>query len=427
MANNAGPNIRVLIVDDFAETRENIRKLLQFESDIDVVGMARNGREGIQLAKETKPNVVLMDINMPDMDGIQATEIIAKEVPIAQIVIVSVQSDTDYLRRAMLAGARDFLSKPPPADELINTIRRLGDMSRQRELLIASQPAMGGPGSPGSKGVGGKVVTVYSPKGGAGCTMLAVNLALALHNNDNKVIIVDANLQFGDVGVFLNLQGKYSLVNLAERADEIEGEFIQSVVATHSSGVKVLLGPPTPEDAELVGADQLKKVIVSLREHFHYVIVDTSAVLRNVELSLFDASDRVLLIATPDIPSLANIKKFFDLVEKLEYPPDRVVLVLNRVDRRGGITAANVEETLKHAVAGQILLDDKTVLASINSGVPFITGPRTIAPVQGILDLAQRLRTDFGPKEPVAAGDDRGRKPIGKPQPAKTPSLFQRR
>src|SRR5713226_6949726 len=407
MANNAGPNIRVLIVDDFAETRENIRKLLQFESDIDVVGMARSGREGIQLAKETKPNVVLMDINMPDMDGIQATEIIAKEVPIAQIVIVSVQSDTDYLRRAMLAGARDFLSKPPPADELINTIRRLGDMSRQRELMMAAQPAMGSSGSLSQKGLAGKVITVYSPKGGAGCTMLATNLALALHTDDNKVLIVDANLQFGDVGVLLNLQGKYSLVSLAERADEIEEDFIQSVVASHSSGVKVLLGPPTPEDAELVGAVQLKKVIEKLREYFHYVIVDTSSVLRDVELTMFDSSDRVLLIATPDIPSLANIKKFFDLIEKLEYPPDRVVLVLNRVDRRGGITAANVEETLKHAVAGQILLDDKTVLASINSGVPFITGPRSIGPVQGILDLAQRLRNDFAPKAAAAAGDDR--------------------
>jgi pilus assembly protein CpaE len=115
MATNPGPNIRVLIVDDIAETRENIRKLLQFEPDIEVVGMARTGREGIQLAKETRPNVVLMDINMPDMDGIQATEVIVKEVPSAQIIIVSVQSDTDYLRRAMLAGARDFLSKPPPA------------------------------------------------------------------------------------------------------------------------------------------------------------------------------------------------------------------------------------------------------------------------------------------------------------------------
>ena len=126
--------IRVIVVDDTAETRETIRKLLQFENDIDVVGMGRNGREGVQLAREMRPNVVLMDINMPDMDGIAATRAIVKDVPTAQIVIVSVQQDTDYLRQAMLAGARDFLSKPPSADELINTIRRLGLASKEQEL-----------------------------------------------------------------------------------------------------------------------------------------------------------------------------------------------------------------------------------------------------------------------------------------------------
>lgn len=116
--------IRVLIVDDIAETRENIKKLLQFESDIEVVDTARTGKEGLELARKHKPNVILMDINMPDMDGIQATRLIVRDVPTSQIVMVSVQQDTDYLRQAMLAGARDFLSKPPSADELINTIDR---------------------------------------------------------------------------------------------------------------------------------------------------------------------------------------------------------------------------------------------------------------------------------------------------------------
>ena len=105
--------IRVLIVDDIAETRENVRKLLQFESDVDVTGTARSGREGIQLALELDPDVVLMDINMPDIDGISATEVIRQKSPHIQVVILSVQGDQNYMRRAMLAGARDFLTKPP--------------------------------------------------------------------------------------------------------------------------------------------------------------------------------------------------------------------------------------------------------------------------------------------------------------------------
>ena len=413
--------IRVLIVDDIAETRENIRKLLQFEPDIDVVAMARTGREGIQLSKEYKPNVVLMDINMPDMDGIQATEVIVKEVPIAQIIIVSVNSDTDYLRRAMLAGARDFLSKPPSADELINTIRRLGELSRQREQMIAAAPpttAAGGARRPGQEG---RIITVYSPKGGVGCTTIATNLAIALHSDDSKVLVVDANLQFGDIGVFFNLKGKHSLVSLIARAEEMEDDFTQSVLIAHSSGVKVILGPPTPEDAELVTPSALKKVLEHVREGFAYVIVDTSAVLREVEIALFDISDRIILVASPDIPSLANVKKFFDLAVKLEYPPDKTILIMNKVDKRGGISPASVEETLKHPIKGQILIDEKTVLTAINSGVPFITGPKNLPPVQGILDLAHRLREEFAPKEPAPAAEDKSKKP-----PTKM-GLFQRK
>jgi len=413
--------IRVLIVDDIAETRENIRKLLQFEPDIDVVAMARTGREGIQLSKEYKPNVVLMDINMPDMDGIQATEVIVKEVPIAQIIIVSVNSDTDYLRRAMLAGARDFLSKPPSADELINTIRRLGELSRQREQMIAAAPpttAAGGARRPGQEG---RIITVYSPKGGVGCTTIATNLAIALHSDDSKVLVVDANLQFGDIGVFFNLKGKHSLVSLIARAEEMEDDFTQSVLIAHSSGVKVILGPPTPEDAELVTPSALKKVLEHVREGFAYVIVDTSAVLREVEIALFDISDRIILVASPDIPSLANVKKFFDLAVKLEYPPDKTILIMNKVDKRGGISPASVEETLKHPIKGQILIDEKTVLTAINSGVPFITGPKNLPPVQGILDLAQRLKEEFAPKEPAPAAEDKSKKP-----PTKM-GLFQRK
>src|SRR5512138_1995240 len=120
---------RVLVVDDVAETRENIRKLLQFEADIEVVGTARTGREAVQLTDELKPDVILMDINMPDMDGITATELIRQRNPVSQIIILSVQGDPNYMRRAMLAGARDFLTKPPSVDELTAAIRRAGKMS----------------------------------------------------------------------------------------------------------------------------------------------------------------------------------------------------------------------------------------------------------------------------------------------------------
>jgi pilus assembly protein CpaE len=411
--------LKVLIVDDIAETRENIRKLLQFEPDIDVVAMARTGKEAVQLAKETKPNVILMDINMPDMDGIQATRLIVRDVPTAQIVMVSVQQDTDYLRQAMLAGARDFLTKPPSADELINTIRRLGEISRDNERKASVQVAEVVTATGGRRvGIDGKIIAVFSPKGGAGCTTIATNLAVALQSDDVKVAVVDANIQFGDVHVLFSLKSKYSLVDLVRQAEELDEGFIQSVLAAHPTGVKVVLGPQTPEEAEYVVAPQLRRLLEDLRRLFNYVIVDTASVLREQELAVLDVADRILLIATPDIPALANAKKFFDLSEKLEYPKEKIMLVLNRMDKRWGISPQSVEDSLKHPVKGQITFDDKTVISSINSGVPFISGNRSTPPAQGVLDLATKIRDEFAPKE--AAQPDK--KAAAKPR-----SLFDRR
>src|SRR5450759_1022101 len=170
---------RVLIVDDFAETRENVRKLLQFESDIDVVAAARTGREAIQLCQEANPDVVLMDINMPDMDGIAATEAIRQKMPAVQVVILSVQGDQNYMRRAMLVGARDFLTKPPMPDELVAAIRRAGKMAREErskvsQVLVAPQSGFNQPGKTGVMNRG-NIIQIYSPKGGVGCTTIAVN------------------------------------------------------------------------------------------------------------------------------------------------------------------------------------------------------------------------------------------------------------
>ena len=411
-----GQKINVLIVDDSAEFRENIKKLLQFEADIEIVGMAKTGREAVTVAKEKRPNVVLMDINMPDMDGITATELIVKDVPSAQIVILSVQSDADYFRRAMIAGARDFLNKPPSGDELISTIRRSYEISKSRITPVTSQTTSGA-GAQAAAATEGKIVAVYSAKGGVGCTMLATNLALALHSEETKAVLVDCNLQFGDLAVFLNLKTQRSVIEILERAEELDQDFIASVTMPHNSGLKVLLAPTSPEQADVVTASQVKKALEALRHQFAYVIVDTSSALTDIILSIFDVSDKIVLVATPDIPAIKNARIFFDLIEALSYPADRVMFVLNRVDKRGGITAANIQDSIKHEIAAQVPLDDR-VLYSINNGVPIVISGRNLPIAQAIVDMAAKLKASFmpvvekeAPSQAAAAGDEKSKKP----------------
>jgi pilus assembly protein CpaE len=405
--------IRVLIVDDIPETRENVRKLLAFEADVEVVGVAGTGREAVQLARDLQPNIVMMDINMPDMDGIAAVEMISRDVPIAQVIMMSVQSEADYLRRSMLAGARDFLTKPFTSEDLVSTIRRVHRMGQTRAAtLAAAAPAQSQPQS----GKGGAVIVVFGPKGGIGTTMLTVNLAVGLHQRPdaNKVIVVDASLQFGDVGVFLNLSPNRNISDLCATIEDLDPDSIDTAALAHASGIKALLAPPRPEMADLVGPDHLKRILEELRKQYDYVVVDTATIINDTILTALDLADRIVLVATPDIPAIKNARLFFEITDALNYPPNKIMLVINKVDKRSGITAQMIEDNIKHQVVGQIPLDEILVLNSINRGVPLMVDQRAKPIGQAVQQLVERVATEFKRSaEAVAVPADDGRKKTG--------------
>ena len=390
---------RVLVVDDVAETRENIRKLLQFEADIEVVGAARTGKEAVQLTDELKPDVVLMDINMPDMDGITATEMIRQRNPVAQIVILSVQGDPNYMRRAMLAGARDFLTKPPMADELISAVRRAGEMARlerSKSVQVVPTSASTVQNTFGGNLTDGRIIMVYSPKGGTGVTTLAVNLAITLNNDETHAVLVDGNLQFGDVAVFLNEQGKNTILDLAPRADELEPEVVESVLIKHAtSGLRILAAPSRPEQSDHVNSDQFGKLLKYLRQTYAYVVVDASHVLNDITLAALDVSDLVVLLVTQDIPAIKNARLFLDLLNTIGVSRDHVCFVMNRYDKRISITPEKVGENLKQEVVGVIPLDERIVIPSVNRGVPFMIDNMTQPCARAVFSLAESIRAQL--------------------------------
>jgi pilus assembly protein CpaE len=388
--------IHVIIADDIAETRENIKRMIQFDQNIEVVGVARSAQEAIDLCQQLKPDVAIMDINMPDIDGITATEIIRKKVPHVQVIILSVQSDPSYMRNAMKAGARDFLSKPPMIDELTGAIRRAGEVALEEKskFFPPNQPgaAPGASQTYSTSPISGRMIITYSPKGGVGTTTIATNLAFALQSPTNKVLLIDGNLQYGDVAVFLNEQGKNSLIDLIPSIDELDPEIIQEVMIVHqATGLHILAAPARPELATQVNGEQFNKLLTFLKRLYNYIVIDTTTILTDITQASIDSADFIVLITNQEIPALKNCHQFLSLVDAGGISRDRILFVMNKWDKRIAITPEKIGESLKQLVVNSIPYDERTPLLAVNRGIPFMVDDKTLPISRSIISLAELI------------------------------------
>jgi MinD-like ATPase involved in chromosome partitioning or flagellar assembly/DNA-binding NarL/FixJ family response regulator len=453
-------NIRVLIVDDISSTLDNLKKLLSFEDDIEVVATATNGREAVETSKQLGPDIVLMDVNMPEMDGIQATEVLATEAPNSPVIIMSVQGERDYLRRAMQSGAREFLIKPFSGDELIASIRRVHQLEQRKEnysrsapialptdvppaaaavsaapspavataaapaevaLAPVEAPAAAPPAQPApaavpepldgvavaeaavapaeavpaaepaaaepaeaqapagpapvveQRTVPGELIVLYGGKGGVGKSVIATNLACGIAKEVGaRVALVDLDLQFGDLGVLLNLPQSQSIIDVVENIEQADAQYITDVMAEGPAGVRVLTTAPSPELADLVTPEHVQRILSTLRMAYDFVVVDTSSHLGDITLAALDMASRILLVTALSIPAVKNAKLALRLFETLNIPPQQITLVLNRCEAHTEFNKESIESHLKFPIAVQLPHDPRTVVNSINRGTPFV-------------------------------------------------------
>lgn len=391
--------IRILIVDDVQEGREMLQRLLDFEADMEVVGFATTGLEAIEKAQSLRPDVILMDINMPDMDGITATERITDLVPVS-VVMISVQSDRDYMRQAMRVGAIDYLPKPPSADELYSTVRN----AYQRKPIIAVQEPTTTTHAEGD----GKLIVVYSPQGGAGVTTLAVNVSVGLMDEQHRTVLVDADIQFGDSAIHLAVDMERNITHLAKSADDLDPELVDTVLVRHGSGLRVLTAPKSTLDAldsREINADSMEKIINSLLGQYSYVIVNTAISIDAIAVRLFLLADVLLLVGVPTLPAARNIlevMKLFDQSE--EFDKEKIVFALNRVptDRRSGaIESDEISKALRLPIQAVIPSAEKAMMRSVNRGAPVIVEDNQ-SPGKELRQLVDVLRSRLaGDEDPM--------------------------
>ncbi|HLE88739.1 MAG TPA: response regulator, partial [Candidatus Limnocylindria bacterium] len=350
-----------------------------------------------KVAMELRPDVIVMDINMPGMDGVAAAEIISQRLPTSPIIMMSVHGEAEQLKRSITAGAREFLVKPFSGDEFSTSIRRVYERELARRVQFQAEMPVT-PAAPSVVDDGEhQVIAVFSPKGGAGRTTIATNLAVALQRDTGaRVCLVDANLQFGDIGVLLNLNPKNRSIADAVEAGEPDGDIIDSVVIDHSTGIRVLLAPPAPEGADLVTPAYLRKIVEHLRQTHHYVIVDLPSGLSDHSLGVMDAADTILVLTALEITTIKNVRLFLEVADQLDYSRTKLRLVINRADAAQGIRIADVEASIRRPIDGTIVSDGRLSVLAVNRGVPFVVSHPDSVLSRDVAKLAQTLAGDNG-------------------------------
>jgi pilus assembly protein CpaE len=364
----AGERIRVLIVDDHDATVQTVSTMLQLDPEFEVVGAAGDGKAGIEQVEKLQPHVALMDINMPVMDGIAATETIVHRFPGTAVVMLSAQSDHEYLRRSMNVGASYFLAKPVSSDELYNAIRRAHEVTQLRSARYTAPPEAAEPAKPK---FAGSAIAFFSPSGGVGRTTIVANLAVALQRSA-PTAIVDLSLPFGDVAVLLNAPPKArSIADLIGKFEKLRPADLDAALFTHRSGVRALLAPPSPEVEERIGPDDVRKVLDVARSEFRYVLVDTWASYGETMLAVLDAVDAIVLPMTLELTSVKNARVFFELMHKLGLN-DKVAFLVNRVDQPNALKLNDVEAGIGRKVAFNLSTDESALRLAMNRGLPVL-------------------------------------------------------
>jgi pilus assembly protein CpaE len=401
--------IRLLIVDDIQSTRDNLRKLLSFEDDIEVVGTAGDGRQGIDEARRLHPDIVLTDVNMPVMDGIQLTEALTQDLPSSPVIIMSVQGERDYLRRAMQAGAREFLIKPFSHDELVAAIRRVYSLEQKKGTFLSRTEAQ--TATTATRTGIGEVFVVFSAKGGVGKSIIASNLAVSLARETNaRVVLVDLDLQFGDIGVMLNLDYSRSITDVVDAADRLDADTLEEMLGTGPAGLRVLLAPISPELADLVTAEHVRALFTELRKLYDFIVVDVSSHLGEVSLQVMETASRILVVTALTIPAIKDARLTLKVLESLNVDPERVMLVVNRADGYSDFNKEAIEQNLRVPVAAQIPYDPRAVGEALTRGTLFVETQPEAEISRAVRELVSRLVPQ---EQPALVGSDKGKRRRG--------------
>jgi pilus assembly protein CpaE len=348
--------IRIFVCGSCEGSASLVESLAQ-EPELELVGVAPTAQEAASVLAGGHLNVVL---HATDAQTLPADELaVVREHTRAPIVILASGESSQLLEQALDADVADVLLLPQLTDNVIFAIRKAAHAGRR---MMGSASAV----------AHGRIVTVFSPKGGTGKTSIATNLATALAKHENKrTLLLDLDLQFGDAAIMLGLQPEKTIYDLVSAPGELDPEKLAGYTTRHVSGLDILPAPLRPEDAELVTEAKIGRLLEVARTSYDLIIVDTSPFFHGPMLATLDQTDELLLVCSLDVPTIKNVRLSLQTLELLSFPMKKVHIVLNRANSKVGMKESEVETALERKVRYQVP-SDRAVPLSINRGTPVV-------------------------------------------------------
>jgi pilus assembly protein CpaE len=368
----------VLIADSDARFCRRLRALLEGETDVRC-DEVRTLEEASALLPLRRPDVLVLGSSVAPAVAVEFAETLRPDGAVA-IVLVSSEESTDLLRRAMRAGVHDVV----PMDQ------QFGEVVRAIQAALATSGPRLEEAHPVSVPSRGRVVTVFSTKGGVGKTVISCNVGVALAKLGLKTVLVDLDLQFGDVGIMLDLVPERTIFEAIQSFDRLDAEMLRGFLTPHSSGLQVLLAPVHPEDAEVVTVNRINAIISLLSQIADVVVIDTSAALDDVVLAAIDNSDAVYAVATMDVASIKNVRVSLQKLAQMGYDNGLIRLVINRADSKVWLDPGEAERTINAPVVAE-LPSDRLVPRSVNRGIPVVLDAPRSGVAHALGDLAKNI------------------------------------
>ncbi len=381
----------VFVIDQDRDLRFQLQRLIQ-EAEFAGGGHAGLGTEGVSAASEARPDIVLCALREPVARSVQTVESLVHSLPYTPVIVYSTSDELEDVRRAMVAGARDFLRAPFDADELRRALTAALESEERRRLRMAGTGALGPQGT---------VITVFGAKGGTGKTTIATNLAVAFARAGQSTALVDADETFGDAGSSLGLAAERSVTDALRELDGLEGEPLRKCFTLHESGLMVLTAPATPFDWDGVSGDRLRQLLQAVARQFDVVVVDTASTLSPLTLATLQSASLILWVTTPDYASVHDSLLAMRAARSVNLLDDRLRVLLNAVSPETDVRQRSIEEALGCPVFWTVSYD-RALQRSVQLGRAAVAAEPDSQAAASLNDLARVLG---GGSQPEAQAD----------------------